>query len=59
MRDFYGKDHSRLTTECSQEISEYSDEDNDELIDVEESDDELVECLEGCTLKDDGEGQIT
>ena len=47
------------TTECSQEISEYSDEDDAELIDVEESDDELVECLEGCTLQDDGEGQIT
>jgi len=40
----------RQTTECSQEMSEYSDEE-EESIDIDESDDELVEC----TLQEEGE----
>jgi len=49
----------RQTTECSQEISEYSEGDDDESADIDDSDDELVECFEGCTLQGDGEAQST
>ena len=49
----------RQTTECSQEISEYSKADGDESADIDDSDDELVECFEECTLQGDGEGQST
>ena len=44
----------RQTTECPQERSEYSEGEDDEAADIDDSDDEIVECTLG-----DGEAQST